>query len=216
MPQLPINFMIVEFIKGVVAGIPLALSVGPGTFFLMNAGLREGSRKALWVVAGIWFSDVLILALMIAGNKFIYDKSHLLFTWLLRLMAFMVTLMGIVSLFRKTPAPAHSEAPVIQDMKRWKSLDLFLKGMLINAANPMNYFFWMGIVSLLALAYIPFGKAYFSFLAGLMLLTLAGDLFKLAFSGLLRKILSERINRMINKVVSIILIFAGIYFLFRI
>lgn len=208
--------MIVEFIKGIVAGIPLALSVGPGTFFLMNAGLREGSRKALWVVAGIWFSDVLILLLMILGNKFLYEKSYFLFTWLLRLMAIMVSIVGWVSLFKKAPALLHHQNPLNQDLRIWKRVDLFLKGMLINAANPMNYLFWMGIVSLLAVAYTPFGKAYFSFLAGLMILTLAGDLFKLAFSGLLKIILSERVNIIINKVVSIILIFAGIYFFFRI
>ena len=205
----------IEFIKGIVASLPLVLSVGPGTFYLMNAGLNAGSKKALWVVLGIWISDLLILALVISGNKILYEKYAFAFSIFLKIMAGLVSLMGFLSLFKKTTLSLRHQEEYRYDAG-WKNVDLFFKGILVNGANPMNYLFWMSIVSLLAVAYRPLSQAYFSFLAGLMLFSLVGDLFKLGFSGLIKKILNERIIKIINIIVSIILIFAGIYFFFRI
>src|SRR6201999_1218500 len=55
--------MIESILKGLALGFVLALSVGPIIFTIIKQSLNNGSKGGFSFVAGVWVSDIILVAL---------------------------------------------------------------------------------------------------------------------------------------------------------
>ncbi len=195
--------------------MPLALSFGPSTLFLMNTVLSDNKSRALLVLTGIVLSDMLILTISLIGNNFLLIANQYAYHFLLlsfSLFLIVAGVVGIVKALRKTNGIYIEESK--KPNKLYNLKYPLLIGVFLNTSNPMNFIFWIGVASWLLVFFKPFSSGFFGFLAGLFITTISGDIFKIFLSDLLRKYLKYANTRLIRIMVSIMLIFIGLYFIF--
>lgn len=131
-------------LEGLLFGLGLALSLGPIFIALTQSSIEEGIMPGLTVGAGIWISDILIVALFYKFIHTIKDsiESEAFEFWMGISGALILILFGLVMILRK---------PVIDyNIKKHNYrnyIGFWLKGFLINTINPFTFFFWMGVIS---------------------------------------------------------------------
>lgn len=201
------------FIKGLLAGIPIAISFGPGFLLLFQASINHGHRTGLYILTGIVAGDFLLILLGFVGlGRFITSLGGI---YAGLAAAAILFLFGIAALLKKH----DSHQLTIRkkgEVQRLSIAGAFFKGLLINLTNPVNFLFWMGIIALAASSFGSGSKRFYAFFAGLALMTVGADVLKILLSGFLRKILKASVLLWINKIVGILFLIAGCYILIRV
>jgi len=201
------------FIKGLLAGIPIALSFGPGFLLLFQASLNHGHRTGLLILSGIVAGDILLIFLGYYGlGQFLagLDGLYLGFAAAAILCAF-----GVTALSKKqsvTPIPTGGG----RSLPQLSSSKALLKGLAINMTNPFNFIFWMGVITVAASTFGGGSNRFYAFFAGLGLMTIGADMLKIFLSGWLRNILKPRLLLIVNKLVGVLFLVAGGYILVRV
>lgn len=136
--------MIAYVLEGLLFGSGLALSLGPIFIALTQTSMEEGVAPGLTVGAGIWLSDLLIIALF---YKFIYSlkdsiESDSFKFWMGVSGAIILILFGLYMIFKK---PVIDYSVKKHNYKNY--IGFWMKGFLINTINPFTFFFWMGVIS---------------------------------------------------------------------
>lgn len=95
---------------------------------------------------GIWFSDVLVIALVYKSVAYFIAAAESGNFKLYMGMAggVLLTCMGIVTFFS---APPNMEVPKNIKTSTASYLTLFVKGFLINTINPFTFFFWVSVMT---------------------------------------------------------------------
>jgi len=183
-------------LEGLVFGLGLAVSLGPVFIALTETSIEKGILPGLTVGAGIWISDLIIIALL---YNFIYQVKHQIeneaFNFWMGLSGAIVLIAFGLSLIFKKPVLAYSTG-----RHSYKSyIGFWLKGFLINTINPFTFVFWTGVMS----TYI-IGRGITSyqatvFLATIMIVIILSDSGKVLLANFLRKSLtSTHINQVSN------------------
>ena len=134
------------FFKGFIAGIPIALSLGPGFLALFQSSLERGYKTGLWMLAGILVGDMMLivagyfgLGMLVThpGNRMIMGV----------VASVILILMGIFSLI-KNPKALEVKGKRNDVSGRIQPASLWMKGFLLNLSNPFNLIFWMGVLAI--------------------------------------------------------------------
>ncbi len=201
------------FIKGLLAGIPIAISFGPGFLLLFQASINHGHRTGLYILSGIVTGDFLLILLGYVGlGRFITGLGGI-YTGLAA--AAILFSFGIAALLKKHD-PHQLDVEKNGEMRRLSHSGAFFKGLLINLTNPINFLFWMGVIALAASSFGAGSKRFYAFFAGLALMTVGADVLKIFLSGVLRKVLKPRVLLWINKIIGALFLIAGCYILIRV
>ncbi|NLH36130.1 MAG: LysE family transporter [Lactococcus chungangensis] len=203
-----------SLIKGIFVGLPLALSVGPSSFYMMNTVLSANKLKAMLVLTGIVLSDILMLTLSLVGNNFIIETNTKIYNMLLIAFSIFMFVAGVMGILKAKKNNVELIMPK-QKKQEW-ALGFrhpLLVGIFMNTSNPMNFVFWLGVASWLLVFFKPMSSSFFWFLTGLFLTTILGDVVKIFLSDLLKKYLKYTTTRLIKIIISILLIISSFYFL---
>jgi len=137
-------------LEGIKAGLVLCFLIGPIFFALVQTGVEEGARAGAMVGLGIWVSDFIFIQLAYWGVTYIRsvvqgDSFPVIFgaAGSVILIAF-----GLFALLRNPPFQYFTRP---ETKRTTPYIGLWFKGFLINTVNPFTVFFWMGLMSTIAL-----------------------------------------------------------------
>jgi threonine/homoserine/homoserine lactone efflux protein len=201
--------------SGIEFGLAISLLAGPILFTLVQTSVEQGFRAGCTVGAGIWTSDALFIASTWLGISYIAALStwsgfEPLIGWVggIILMAF-----GTAALVSKAPAEGQLEGRAVRQSSY---LSLWLRGFVVNTANPFTFFFWIGVSSLLFTEKeVQVGEASL-FYSGLMGTIIATDAFKIALAKFIRKWMRPAYIRWMRRIAGIALLAFGVVLILRV
>jgi len=191
--------------KGLAMGVLLALSVGPVIFTIIKQSINNGREGGFSFVAGVWASDFILIVL-----------SNLFTELLTRLLDFkeaigvagsvFLIIMGLYYLIFKK-VHIHPEDVAMPGLRSSDHARIAIQGFLLNTLNPAVMIFWLTAATAIAITHtvrdriIIFGVA--------MAFNMTMDVIKVTLAGKLRKKLTLKNIRLINKISGVIFLIFG-------
>ena len=196
-------------LKGVTLGLLLAISVGPIVFTVIKQSLNNGTAGGMAFIAGISFSDILLVVL---ANLFtnLFDVLNAHKKTLAVVASIFLILVGIYYLFfKKVKVTAEGGQALVFKTKDY--LKIFTMGFIMNVFNPGIIIFWLTTSTTfmddtLKHRIIIFGSALF--------LALLADVLKVLLANKIRKRLTPKNIHRINQINGAILMGFGIVIIF--
>jgi threonine/homoserine/homoserine lactone efflux protein len=194
-----------SLLKGITLGLLLAISVGPIMFTVIKQSLNNGKAGGLAFIAGISFSDVLLVLL---SNLFtgLFETLNTHKKTLAIVASIALILVGVYYLFfKKAKVSAEGEPEFIFRTRDY--VKIFIMGFLINLFNPGIIIFW--ITTATTFIGETLQNRVVIFTAALALALLA-DIVKVVLADRIRKKLTLTVIHRINQINGAILIIFGI------
>lgn len=191
--------------KGLAMGLLLALSVGPVIFTVIKQSINNGREGGFSFIIGVWISDFLLIIL---ANLFSELLKHVLdFKSAIGVAgSALLIAMGVYYIFFKK-VNIHPEDVAMPGLKNYDHARIGMQGFLLNTLNPGVMIFWLTAATAIAVSHsvrdriIIFGTA--------MAFNICMDIIKVTLAGKLRKRLTLKNIRLINKISGIILLIFG-------
>lgn len=208
------------FIDGIKIGVVLALMIGPLFFTLIQTGVEQGFRAGAMVGMGIWVSDFLYILAVYSGLsyllRFVEDEAY---TFPLGLAgSVLLILFGMVALLSVPQQPQMQQKVLHLSTGHRNSsyFSLWLKGFLINTINPFTVFFWMGLMSTVAVRddLQPIHARYF--FGGILAVVVGTDLLKVYLAKQIRVLMRPAHIIWLRRVTGAALLVFGIALLVRV
>jgi L-lysine exporter family protein LysE/ArgO len=128
--------------KGLVTGILFTLTFGTVFFSLIQASIKRGLKKALFIALGVVLSDAFFISASVLGTSFIADEMYK-YDWQIRVVGFIfLFILGIRSIVKKEVDHTNDAAPIEK-----KDILYVMKGIMLNSINPMILISWMGVTT---------------------------------------------------------------------
>ncbi|HZW66244.1 MAG TPA: LysE family transporter [Hanamia sp.] len=201
--------VIEAILKGIAMGLLLVISVGPVIFTVIKQSINNGRGGGFSFVIGVWVSDFLLVVL-----------SNLFSTLVTTLMSFEMQIgiagsiflvaMGLYYIFLKK-VHVHPEEVSIS-LKTSDHAKIALQGFLLNTLNPAVIAFWLTAATAIAVSHSI--RERIIIFATALLLNMCADIAKVTLAGKLRKKLTVKNIRLINKISGLILVIFGTVLLF--
>jgi threonine/homoserine/homoserine lactone efflux protein len=194
-----------SLLKGITLGLLLAISVGPIMFTVIKQSLNNGKAGGMAFIAGISFSDILLVLL---SNLFtgLFDTLNTHKKTLAIVASVALILVGVYYLFfKKAKVSSEGEPEFIFRTRDY--VKIFIMGFLINLFNPGIIIFW--ITTATTFIGETLQNRVVIFTAALVLALLA-DIVKVVLADKIRKKLTLNVIHRINQVNGAILIIFGI------
>ena len=196
---------------GVVFGLTITVSFGPGFIALFQTSITRGQLAGFVVATGILMSDLLLVSVSYFGLSGLVQQKYYRIMGILAGVILVVT--GVVSFFRETEIVIRPENS--QGLKE-SIPGLLMKGFLLNVANPLSLVFWIGIVAFAAKSWGISSYNVLWFFTGVFITAYSTDLLKCYLSGTLRKILASETIRFLTRAIAFIFIGIGIYIIYKV
>lgn len=197
-------------LKGLAMGLLLALSVGPVIFTIVKHSINNGRSGGFSFVIGVWISDFL---LVILSNAFSEMVTRLLdFKMQIGIVgsAFLIG-MGVFYLFFKK-VHLHPEDIAMPQLRGSDHAKIGLQGFLLNTLNPAVMAFWLTAATAIAVTHSVRDRVII--FATALFLNMGADVLKITLANKLRKKLTIKNIRLINKISGLILLIFGAVLLF--
>ncbi|MDG1840959.1 MAG: LysE family transporter [Crocinitomicaceae bacterium] len=208
----------VEFVlKGIVTGFILSVMIGPIFFVLLETSITKGVKSALILDAGVLFSDILYILIAYVFYAEVSDLSTGSSANLLNILGGIVFIAyGIYSIFKKVSTwSTNSQTNYIPQTREY--IELFVKGFVLNLANPMVIFYWFSIMTL-ASSYAQKGDEGHSiglFLCIILSTFFSVDILKIIGAKYLRPLVTKKVLLGLNKLIGIVFIVFGLFLFFK-
>ena len=197
---------------GILIGLALCFSIGPVFFALIDTSLNRGFREAAKFAVGISASDVAYAAIISLGVGTIIASAGS--NPIMPLVGGVILVVfGIATAFKKAKAQEWKKPDRTDIRRRFSSIG---KGFVLNTFNPGTPIIWLG-ASASAGAYQNEGGVWphAAFIVTILAVVFGTDLSKAYLAGKLKHFITPTIITWVNKVVGLIMIVAGGYFLFK-
>jgi len=193
-------------LNGLKLGIILAFLVGPVFFTIIQTSVEKGFWNGVIVSLGVSLSDILYVTICYFGLvQFINEPGFRIY--LAYAGGAILILFGLYHLFIKSRRNAHPSLDVANEKKMYR---YFIKGFIINGLSPMVLIFWIGTISI---ASIDFGYSkgfeFFLFFGVVLGTVLSTDILKAYLADKLRRLVTQRLMKIMNVIVGICLIIFG-------
>lgn len=214
------------FLEGVIIGLSLALIMGfgPSFFTLIQTSISRGFKSAMFLDLGIILNDIFIVALMMMTNvQFnINDRENVIYGGIAAgiiliifgIYTFLLSPEKIMHISESNNQKINNMNEKFVDKPKWY---IFLtKGFVINIFNPFVWIFW---VTCVATASSNFGGNKYSmiiFFLGVFATVLFFDILKAAGAYSLKRFFTEKMMKIMNQIIGIILIIFGLYIAVRV
>lgn len=214
------------FLEGVIIGLSLALIMGfgPSFFTLIQTSISRGFKSAMFLDLGIILNDIFIVALMMMTNvQFnINDRENVIYGGIAAgiiliifgIYTFLLSPEKIMHISENNNQKINNMNEKFVDKPKWY---IFLtKGFVINIFNPFVWIFW---VTCVATASSNFGGNKYSmiiFFLGVFATVLFFDILKAAGAYSLKRFFTEKMMKIMNQIIGIILIIFGLYIAVRV
>ncbi|MEO6819730.1 MAG: LysE family transporter [Ginsengibacter sp.] len=192
-------------IKGLAMGLLLALSVGPVIFTVIKHSINNGKAGGFSFVIGVWVSDFILIVLSNAFSELVTRVMDYKMEIGTIGSAFLIG-MGLYYLFLKK-VHLHPEDLALPPMKSSDHAKIALQGFLLNTLNPAVMAFWLTAATAIAITHTPTERIIIFSTA--LAVNIGADLIKVRLAGKLRKKMTLKNVRLINKISGLILLIFG-------
>ncbi len=190
------------FIEGYFIGIGTILFIGPVFFTLIKTALHKGVKAGLFVVLGIFFSDIFCATICYLGGNFVVNNDQNTF-WLSLTGACILLFMGLkYVVFPQTDFEKKSRILNSKDYSMY-----FSQGFLVNLINPFVFVIWLGM---LGIANTRHENMEYLFLASVLLGILSTDILKVLLAHKIKPYINPRYLSKMYKIFGWILIFFSV------
>jgi L-lysine exporter family protein LysE/ArgO len=190
--------------QGLLAGIVLSLMLGTVFFALIKNSLKHGYRSGVYIALGVIVCDIIFISLGLLSHGFaIFLKKyeHTISV----IGGIVLVIMGIIMFIKAKPKMHEGREP-----KKNGPYYYFATGFLLNVMNPVNFFSWLAISSMLTIRNnydIPDKLIFFS--ASLVSIFVVEVLIA-HFASKLKTMVTPLVLRRINQVSGIIFFALGL------
>ena len=205
------------FLKACSIGFLLSIMMGPVFFILIETSIRKGFRAAVAFDLGVLFSDAIYILL---AKVFIIEVSLIDTTKNKALFAFigggLFILYGIYNFFKKYEITEESHVES-QEVEKRDYLRLFLKGFLLNFANPLVLFYWFSVITLANQSVgSEGGELKLMIFLGVVLVTFfLFDLLKIVGAKQLKPLMTPYLFKQMNRLIGIVFCLFGLFLILQ-
>ncbi|MCS6795841.1 MAG: LysE family transporter [Raineya sp.] len=194
-------------ISGFGTGVVLSCMLGTVFFALIQNSIDFGYKSGIFIALGVIISDIFFISAAMAGTSFLPDTPK---------MSFYSSFLGGILLVGLGGTNFFKKSTEIKTTKTHlgNALYYFGKGFLLNALNPVNFFFWVAIVAHLQTEkYFPFNLqvVFFAFCLLAIFCTEVGISFS---ASRLRKLFTPLLLQRFNQISGIVFVGFGIKLLY--
>jgi threonine/homoserine/homoserine lactone efflux protein len=192
-------------LKGLAMGLLLALSVGPVIFTIIKHSINNGKAGGFSFVIGVWLSDFLLVVLSNAFSELVTQLLDFKTVIGVAGSVFLIG-MGLFYLLLKK-VHIHPEDVSMPPMKSSDHAKIALQGFLLNTLNPAVMAFWLTAATAIAITHSVRDRIII--FATALALNMGADVIKITLAGKVRKKLTLKNVRLINKISGLILLLFG-------
>ena len=200
----------------------MSIMIGPAFFVLLETSIRKGVRSAIAFDIGVLFSDFIYILIAyvfysqvasLTGDGKNNEHAKII-------GGILFIIYGIVTFFKKLKAPqVDDEGNIIQNQKDY--FLLFLKGFLLNFANPFVIFYWFSVMTLASKqsqSTISGGDStpIMYFIAVMLITFFSFDLLKIIGAKKLRPLVTDNLLKAFNQLTGIVFLGFGIFLIIKI
>lgn len=205
--------MLESVIKGFGLGMILAISVGPVIFTILKQSLNNGQKGGFSFVAGVWFSDILLVVISNMFSNLVVSALAFKSTIAYVGAAFVIS-MGIYYLFFKKIYVGEDKNVVLIQFGKKAFTKAFMSGFLINTLNPSVMLFWL--INATAFAASNTTSERIIIFSVCLAVNILADILKVVLAAKVRHSLTPHNISIINKISGTILIGFGIAIIYGI
>lgn len=200
-------------LKAVVTGLILSIMLGPAFFVLLETSMRKGIKSALAFDSGVLLSDIVYIVI---AYVFLKEVSQLatgdnnLIVKGVGGVLFIV--FGGVTYFKHV-SETKIDALGSKGLNSKDYWMLFVKGLILNFANPLVIFYWFSVMALAKTGDIePFRWWHMMIYIGVILFTFfAIDVLKIIGAKRLRPFVTVGVLKSLNRVTGTVLFVFGLF-----
>jgi threonine/homoserine/homoserine lactone efflux protein len=189
--------------------------IGPVFFVLLETSIRKGIRAALSFDLGVLFSDLIYILIAFIFFSEVSNFAKGENEWMLKVFGgVMFLIFGLITFF-KTPKE-HTEndlGKIVYSTKDY--VMLFIKGLLLNMANPMVIFYWFSVMTLGAKntgeeSSITMMLIY---LSTILIVFFSIDVLKIVGAKKLRPFINSKVLKSLSRITGSVLMLFGVVLL---
>lgn len=192
-------------LKGLAMGLLLALSVGPVIFTVVKQSINNGRAGGFSFIIGVWVSDFLLVILSNAFSELVTQLLDFKMVIGIAGSAFLIG-MGLFYLFLKK-VHLHPEDVASPSLTGGDHAKIAIQGFLLNTLNPAVMAFWLTAATAIAVTHTSRDRIII--FSSALLLNMAADVTKVILAFKVRKKLTIKNIRLINKISGLILLIFG-------
>ncbi len=197
-------------LKGLAMGLLLVISVGPVIFTVIKQSINNGKGGGFSFVAGVWISDLLLVVLSNLFSELVTTIMDFKMQIGVAGSTFLIG-MGIFYIFFKK-VHLHQEDISLPPLKSSDHAKIVLQGFLLNTLNPAVIAFWLTTATAISVSHSVRDRIII--FATALVVNMTADVIKVTLAGKLRKKLTVKNIRVINKISGLILLIFGTVLLF--
>ena len=214
------------FLEGVIIGLSLALVMGfgPSFFTLIQTSISRGFKSAMFLDLGIILNDIMVVALMMMTNvQFnITDKDNIIYAGIsagiiliiFGIYTFLLSPEKIIHISENNKQKIDKMNERFVDDPKWY---VFIsKGFIINIFNPFVWVFWITCVATASSNFDGNKNSMIIFFIGVFVTVLFFDVLKAAGAYSLKRFFTEKMMKILNQVIGVILILFGLFIAVRV
>jgi threonine/homoserine/homoserine lactone efflux protein len=194
-------------IKGLALGFALALSVGPIIFTIIKQSLDNGHKGGFSFVAGVWISDILLVALSNTLTSLVSaldEHRRIVGT----IGGGLLICMGLYFILFKKVTLVKDSGSASPRFRKRDMARIFASGFIINTLNPGVIFFWLGNTTVLSVNHTVRERIVIFSIC--LFINMSADVGKVMMAGKLGNKLTVKNLSVINKIAGAILIGFGV------
>ena len=200
--------------KAVVTGLILSMMIGPAFFLLLETSIKKGIRTALFFDFGILTSDLIYISI---AYVFYAEVAKIMegHNELLKIIGGVLFIVfGVISIIKK-PSIKNQEQIDNSSQSNKDNWLQFLKGLMLNMANPMVIFYWFSVMALSAKHGANNVFETILFLGIMLTVFFSIDLLKIIGAKKLRPFITDPVLRSLNRITGSILTLFGLVLLLQ-
>lgn len=196
--------------EGIILGFTVAISVGPALFALLQTSIKHGIKIGIFLASGIFVSDLaLVVGFYFGASRIVTNSKYHLVLGIVG--GIVMSIFGIYTLLKKIPLTEQVEAINEIKVKKKGPFPYFVKGFILNFANPFLWVFW--ITSMLAInaTYGGNQKSVALFFAGTLSVILMTDILKVVLANKIKVAGNPQVKIWMNRIVGILFMIIGAF-----
>jgi threonine/homoserine/homoserine lactone efflux protein len=200
--------------KAIVTGLILSMMIGPAFFLLLETSIKKGIKTALFFDFGILTSDLIYISI---AYLFYAEVAKIMegHNELLKIIGGTLFLIfGIISIIKKPSVAKQEDIDNATSSNKDNWLQ-FLKGLMLNMANPMVIFYWFSVMALSAKNGANSTFETILFIGVMLSVFFSIDLLKIIGAKKLRPFITDPVMRSLNRITGSILTLFGIVLLLQ-
>ena len=196
--------------EGMILGLTVSISFGPALVALLQTSIKHGIKTGIFLALGIFTSDFLVVVGAYFGASQIVtnQSTHLIFGLI---GGIVLIIFGLFSITRKVNLKEQVEVITEIKVKHPGVFPYYVKGFILNIANPGVWAFWITSVLAISSSYRGQKLAITLFFAGTLGTVLITDILKSILANKIKVAGNPYVKLWINRIVGTIFILFGIF-----